>query len=75
MILITYIEFTNGGTSSAKPTSAALDYCEWLRDGRVEYSHATVEGLGLIDTDHGEVDGIPLDVRQAIAKIVLEDGA
>jgi hypothetical protein len=75
MILITYIEFSDGSTSSAKPTSAALDYCEWLRDGRVEYSHAIDEGLGLIDTDHGEVDGIPLDVRQAIAKIVLEDGA
>ena len=75
MILITYIEFSDGSTSSAKPMSPALDYCEWLRDGNVEYSHATVEDLGLIDTDHGEVDGIPLDVRQAIAKIVLEDGA
>ena len=75
MILITYIEFDKGDDKSNPPEPAYLSYAEWLRDGNVEYSHATVKGLGLIDTDHGEVDGIPLDVRQAIAKIVLEDGA
>ena len=67
-IIITYVEFTNRSTKQS--TSATLDYAEWLRDGNVEYSHADPNSD--IDSEGGEVDGIPADVRQAIAKLVVE---
>jgi hypothetical protein len=74
MILITYLEFSNGNLDTdPTPQPSKLDYAEWLRDGIVEYSHADTGPADSIRTDQGEVEGIPADVRQAIAKLVLED--
>ena len=74
-IIVTNVEFSNSSfnTHQGKPESTQIEYAEWNRDGVAEYAYAIIVDHDYIDTIKGEVRGIPLGVRQAIAEIVLKD--
>jgi hypothetical protein len=66
MLTITYVEFLFDS-----PNDCKLIYAEWVINGHSYFAHADAEPP--YDTDKGETPGIPPDVRQAIAKLVLEE--
>lgn len=68
-IEITYVEFANDVPRRHGVGIGALYYAQWRRNGREEYAHADPDEFTGAD-DSGEIQGIPDDVRTALALLV-----